>query len=625
MEKNNLKNETRRSQTPPPMGPARPGGPMGGLGGPVDKPKNFKVTMYALLRYLKPFRGLIITVIIFAIVSTAFMIVSPKILGNVTNDIVAGLVGKQTGGEGIDYVKILKLIELLAGLYLVSALFSYLQGWIMSGVSQKVTFALRRDIAEKINNLPLRYFDNRTHGEVLSRVTNDVDTVSQNLNQSLSQIVTAVTMLIGILVMMVTISWQMTLVAIVVLPISFGLIALVVGKSQKYFTEQQVSLGKINGHIEEMFSGHTIMKAFNGEERSIKTFYNINNTLHESAWKSQFFSGLLMPIMTFVGNLGYVGVAVLGGWLAINGKIKIGDIQAFIQYMNQFSQPITQTANIANVLQSTAAAAERVFEFLAEENEVPQASLPMALSNVAGGVDFENVVFGYSPDKTIIKGFTTSIKPGQKVAIVGPTGAGKTTIVNLLMRFYDVNQGAIKIDGVDIRDMKRKDLRALFGMVLQDTWLFTGTIEENIAYGKSNASHEEVVRAAEAAHADHFIRALPGSYGMVLNEEADNISQGEKQLLTIARAMLADTPMLILDEATSSVDTRTETLIQKAMEKLMHGRTSFVIAHRLSTIKNADLILVMHDGNIVEQGNHEELLSKDGFYSSLYNSQFANK
>ncbi|MES2408912.1 MAG: ABC transporter ATP-binding protein [Patescibacteria group bacterium] len=597
---------------------------MAGMGMPVQKPKNFKATMRTLLEYLRPFRLSIIVVLVFAVLSTVFAIVSPKMLGEVTNDIVAGFINKQSGGAGIDYVAILKIIELLVGLYVVSALFGYIQGWIMAGVSQKVTFNLRRDISEKINKLPLSYFDNRTHGEVLSRVTNDVDTVSQTLNQGLTQIVTAVTSLIGILVMMLTISWQMTLVAIIVLPISFGLIGLVVGRSQKYFVTQQVTLGKINGHVEEMFSGHTVMKAFNGEERSVNIFKGINDELYDSAWKSQFFSGLLMPIMTFVGNLGYVGVAVLGGWLAIQGKIRIGDIQAFIQYMNQFTQPITQTANIANVLQSTAAAAERVFEFLRESNEVKEIENPIVLSDVKGGVEFDNIVFGYSPEKTIIHGFTANIKPGQKVALVGPTGAGKTTMVNLLMRFYDVNSGAIKIDGIDIRNMKRSDLRKLFGMVLQDSWLFTGTIEENIAYGKTNATHDEVVHAAEAAHADHFIRALPGGYNMKLNEEADNISQGEKQLLTIARAMLADTPMLILDEATSSVDTRTETLIQSAMEKLMHGRTSFVIAHRLSTIKNADLILVMRDGNIVEQGNHEYLLSQNGFYASLYNSQFAH-
>lgn len=620
MEKNNQK--SNKSTTSPGasggFGRKRGHGGMGGLKGPVEKPKNFKATMAALIKYLKPFRISIIIVLVFAVISTGFTIIGPKILGNVTNNIVAGYLNHM-----IDYGAILKLIELLIGLYLLSALFSYIQGWIMSGVSQKVTFNLRRDISLKINRLPLSYFDNRTHGEVLSRVTNDVDTVSQTLNQSLIQIVTAITSIIGILIMMLTISWQMTLVAIIILPISLGLINLVVGKSQKYFSKQQVSLGKINGHIEEMFSGHTIMKAFNGEKKSIATFHAINNELYDGAWKSHFFSGLLMPIMTFIGNLGYVAVAVLGGWLAINGKIKIGDIQAFIQYMNQFTQPITQTANIANVLQSTAAAAERVFEFLAEKDEITETAFPVLLPNIKGAVEFDNVVFGYSPDKTIIHGFTTSVKPGQRVAIVGPTGAGKTTIVNLLMRFYDVNSGAIKIDGIDIRDMKRADLRALFSMVLQDTWLFTGTIEDNIAYGKSKASHEEVVAASKAAHSDHFIRALPGSYNMKLNEETDNISQGEKQLLTIARAMLANAPMLILDEATSSVDTRTELLIQKAMEKLMKGRTSFVIAHRLSTIKNSDLILVMRDGNIVEQGNHKQLLSQNGFYTSLYNSQFA--
>jgi ATP-binding cassette subfamily B protein len=656
---------------PPPGGMARGRGPMAGFGGPAEKPKNFKATMRSLLRYMRPYRPTIAVVLIFAIASTVFAIVSPRILGNVTNDIVSGYVeGKfydnvmkslppgthlppGTTGKtviqrmppealknipaaqldalrhldlshrpGIDYDAIAKTMLLLVALYLISALFNYIQGWIMSGIAQKVSFNLRREISEKINRLPLRYFDNRTHGEVLSRVTNDVDTVSQTLNQSLIQLVTASTTLIGILVMMLTISWQMTIVALIVLPVSLGLIGTVVRKSQAYFVAQQVSLGKINGHVEEMFSGHTVIKAFNGEKRSIEKFQGINNELYGSAWRAQFFSGLLMPIMSFVGNLGYVGVAVLGGWLAVRGKIRIGDIQAFIQYMNQFTQPIMQTANIANVLQSTAAAAERVFEFLSEKEEITETTAPVKLADVKGAVTFDNVVFGYTPEKTIIKGFTTQVQPGQKVAIVGPTGAGKTTIVNLLMRFYDVDSGSIKIDGVDIRDMKRSDLRSLFGMVLQDAWLFTGTVEENILYGKRNASHEEVIAAAEAAHADHFIRALPGGYQMKLNEEADNISQGEKQLLTIARAMLADAPMLILDEATSSVDTRTELLIQKAMDKLMQNRTSFVIAHRLSTIKNADLILVMRDGNIVEQGRHDELLSQNGYYASLYNSQF---
>jgi len=645
----------------------------GGMaGGPAEKPRDFKGTMRTLLRYLRPFRVSIAAVLIFAVASTAFAIVSPKILGNATNKIVTGyidgkvydqIMGKlppgtrlpagTTGGQlldrmpqaevqkipatqlgtirsldlskrpTIDFGGIGKLAELLLGLYLLSALFSYVQGWIMSGVSQKVTFNLRRDISEKISRLPLRYFDNRTHGEVLSRVTNDVDTVSQTLNQSMSQIVTSVATILGILAIMLTISWQMTLVALLILPISIVFIRLIVGRSQGYFVGQQVSLGKINGHVEEMFSGHTVMKAFNGEQRSVAAFRSINAELYDSAWKSQFLSGLMMPIMQFVGNLGFVAVAVLGGWLAINGKVNIGDIQAFIQYMNQFTQPISQTANIANVLQSTAAAAERVFEFLAEADEGAETAKPIVLDQVRGAVEFDKVVFGYTPEKTIIKGFNAHIRPGQRIAIVGPTGAGKTTIVNLLMRFYDVSSGAIKMDGVDIRDMKRSDVRRLFGMVLQDTWLFNGTIEENIAYGKSKATHNAVVAAAEAAHADHFIRALPGGYKMELNEEADNISQGEKQLITIARAMLADTPMLILDEATSSVDTRTESLIQAAMERLMKGRTSFVIAHRLSTIRNADLILVMRDGNIVEQGTHEQLLDRNGFYASLYNSQFA--
>ncbi|RXK87463.1 ABC transporter ATP-binding protein [Filimonas effusa] len=621
---------------------------------------------------MKPYRATIIVVVVIAIASTAFTIVSPRILGNVTNNIFTGYVNRKfydevmshlpagtqlppgtTAGAmidklpagmignipaaqrdtlrgldlsrrpGIDYGAISEMILLLVGLYLISALFSFIQGRIMAGISEKVSFHLRRDIAEKINRLPLRYFDSRTHGEILSRVTNDVDTISQTLNQSLMQLVSAVTMLIGILVMMFTISWQMTIVALIVLPVSIRLIRLVVKRSQAHFVAQQVSLGKINSHVEEMFSGHNVIKAFNGEKHSIAKFKDINGGLYGSAWRAQFFSGLLMPVMNFVGNLGYVGVAVLGGWLAIRGKIRIGDIQAFIQYMNQFTQPITQAANTANVLQSTAAAAERVFEFLSEKEETAEEAIPAKIADVKGAVTFDNVVFGYTPDKTIIKGFTTQVNPGQKVAIVGPTGAGKTTIVNLLMRFYDVDSGAITIDGVNIRNMKRSGLRALFGMVLQDAWLFTGSIEENIAYGKNGATHTEVLAAAEAAHADHFIRALPGGYQMQLNEEADNISQGEKQLLTIARAMLADAPMLILDEATSSVDTRTELLIQQAMDKLMQGRTSFVIAHRLSTIKNADLILVMQDGNIVEQGKHDELLSRNGEYAALYNSQFA--
>jgi len=548
-------------------------------------------------------------------------------LGDITNKIVAGVEAMKdlnsSQNKGIDFAAILHLIKILIAVYLIDILFSYLQRWIMTGITQKVTFNLRKDISVKINKLPFSYFEKQTYGDILSRVTNDVDTVSQNFNQGLIQIVTATTTIIGILVMMIIISWQLTLVAVIILPISFILASFIIKKSQKYFLNHQISLGKINGHIEEMFSGHTIVKAFNGEEKSIATFHKINNKLYENAWKSNFFSGLLHPILNFIENSGFVAVSVLGGWLAIKGKMTIGSIQAFIQYLTQFTRPIIQTANISNVFQATAAAAERVFEFLEEEEEVPETSQPVLLKKVNGKVEFINVVFGYTPDKIVIKNFNAEIQPGQKVAIVGPTGAGKTTIVNLLMRFYDVNEGAIKIDGVDIRDLKRSDLRKLFGMVLQDTWLFSGTIEENIAYGKPNATHEEVVRAAQAAYADHFIRTLPKGYQMEISEEADNISQGEKQLLTIARAMLANAPMLILDEATSSVDTRTEALIQLAMDKLMKGRTSFIIAHRLSTIRNADLILVMNDGSVVEQGTHKQLLSQNGFYASLYNSQFA--
>jgi ATP-binding cassette subfamily B protein len=610
-------------KAPMPMGPGD--GAARSLMKLVEKPKNFSATMKKLVSYMKPFWISIIFVFVFAIISTVFAILSPKILGNMTNEIVIGL----TKASQIDFGKLKDFgIELLV-LYILSAIFSYIQGWMMTGVSQKITYRFRRDISEKINRLPLAYFDKRTFGEVLSRVTNDVDTVSQTLNQSLAQIVTSITMIIGIVIMMFTISWQLTVVSLVLVPLSFILIAVIVKKSQHYFKEQQDSLGEINGHVEEMYAGHNVMRVSNGERQSIEKFEKINEKLYGSAWMSQFLSGLMMPIMTFVGNLGFVGVSVLGGWLAINGKIQIGGIQAFIQYVNQFNQPIVQTANIANVMQSTAAAAERVFEFLDEKEESVEDEKKVvsesATKSAEGAVDFDKVVFGYDPDKVIIKGFTASIKSGTRIAIVGPTGAGKTTMVNLLMRFYDVNSGAIKIDGVDTRDMKRAEVRKLFGMVLQDTWLFNGTIRENIAYGKPDATTEEIVAAAEAAHADHFIHALPQGYDLKLNEEADNISQGEKQLLTIARAMLIKTPMLILDEATSSVDTRTELLIQKAMENLMKGKTSFVIAHRLSTIRDADLILVMKDGNIVEQGKHTELLAKKGFYESLYNSQFATR
>jgi ATP-binding cassette subfamily B protein len=614
----------------------------------------------------------IVIVFVFAIASTVFSIMSPKILGKATNQIVSDyinikafdqitatlpkgtLIPAGTTGAAflskmpasvvakipssvtskisnldlshrptINYGKLRNIAILLIVLYLLSSIFSYIQGWIMTDVSQKITYRLRRDISEKINRMPLSYFDSKPFGEVLSSVTNDVDTISQTLNQSLTQIVTSLTMVIGILVMMLTISWMLTLVSVVLLPVSIFTISFIVKKSQHFFKEQQYSLGTINGHVEEMYAGHNVMRVFNGEKRSIAKFQKINHEMYDSAWKSQFLSGLMMPIMIFIGNLGYVGVSILGGWLAIQGKLQIGDIQAFIQYVSQFNQPIAQTASIASVLQSTAAAAERVFEFLDQKEEIAEASEPIKLESTKGEVEFNDVVFGYDPDKTIIKGFNAHIRSGQKVAIVGPTGAGKTTMVNLLMRFYDVNSGSIKIDGVDIREMKRADLRSMFGMVLQDTWLFNGTIRDNIGYGKKNATDKEIEAAAVAAHANHFIHALPDGYNMELNEEADNISQGEKQLLTIARAMLAKTPMLILDEATSSVDTRTEILIQKAMENLMKGKTSFVIAHRLSTIREADLILVMRDGNIVEQGTHTSLLEQKGFYASLYNSQFA--
>ncbi|MEI7451977.1 MAG: ABC transporter ATP-binding protein [Candidatus Falkowbacteria bacterium] len=590
-----------------------------GMMGIVQKPKNFKKTMRQLGVYLKPFWLSLTVVVVFAVASTIFVIASPKILGQMTTQIVNDFVGH----TAFNYSKLGTIaIELLV-LYLLSALFSYLQGWIMTNVTQKITYRFRRDIAAKIAKLPLRYFDRTTHGEILSRITNDVDTVSQTLNQSLTQIITSVTMIIGILAMMLSISWQMTLVALVTLPLSFGLIGFVIKHSQRYFKMQQDTLGHLNGHIEEMYGGHNVMKVFNGQARSIATFSKHNNELYDSAWHSQFLSGLLYPIINFVGNIGYVGVTVLGGFLAITGRISVGDIQAFIMYVSQFNQPIIQTANIASVLQSTAAAAERVFEFLVEEEELPDAVDAKVLNNVRGAVEFEQVNFGYNPDKIVINNFTAKIEAGQRVAIVGPTGAGKTTMVNLLMRFYELNSGVIKVDGVDIKTMKRADVRKMFGMVLQDTWLFKGTIRENLAYGHPEATEAEVIAAAKAAHVDHFVHSLQHGYKMVLDEEANNISQGEKQLLTIARAMLIKTPMLILDEATSSVDTRTEILIQKAMEILMKGKTSFVIAHRLSTIKHADLILVMRDGSIVEQGKHEELLARNDFYASLYNSQFA--
>ncbi len=595
-------------------------GPMGMMKG--EKARDFKGTMKRLIRYLGAYRWPILVVMVFAVASTIFSIVGPKILGKATTRLFEGVMNQIAGAGSIDFEYIGNIILVLIGLYLVSTLFSYIQGWVMSNVSMNITYRFRKDIAEKINRMPLKYFDGTNHGEVLSRITNDVDTVSQTLNQSLTQLITSVTTVIGVLWMMFSISWLMTVVALVIVPLSLVVTGLVISKSQKYFKQQQDYLGHVNGHVEEMYGGHAVMKAFNGEAKSIEKFDTYNEKLYEAAWKSQFLSGLMMPVMTFIGNLGYVAVCILGGWLAIQKAITVGDIQAFIQYVRSFTHPITQLANISNVLQQTAAAAERVFEFLAETEEVPETVNPVKLADVDGCVEFKNVHFGYNPDKIIINDFSATIRPGQKTAIVGPTGAGKTTIVKLLMRFYDVNDGAILVDGNDIRDFTRHDLRKLFGMVLQDTWLYNGTIMENIRYGRPSASDAEVIAAARAAHVDHFVHTLPDGYNMVLNEEASNVSQGQMQLLTIARAVLADPKILILDEATSSVDTRTEVLIQRAMDSLMKGRTSFIIAHRLSTIRDADLILVMRDGDIVEQGNHEGLLAQGGFYAELYNSQF---
>ncbi|MGA2502637.1 MAG: ABC transporter ATP-binding protein [Anaerolineales bacterium] len=603
----------------------RPGGGPMAMMRRGEKPRDFKGTLRKLIQYLGRYQGLIIFIMLLAIASTAASIVGPKILGNATTQLFTGVMAQIAGTGSVDFTAIGNILIEVLILYLVSALLSYGQGWIMSSVAMNITYRFRKDIAEKINRMPLKYFDGTSHGEVLSRVTNDVDTVSQTLNQSLTQIITSVVTVIGVLVMMFTISWLMTLVAIVMLPISFGIIALIVSKSQVFFKRQQDYLGHINGHVEEMYGGHVVMKAFNGEAKSVEQFDEINGTLFDSAWKSQFLTGLLFPIMNFVGNLGYVAICILGGYLAINGTITIGDIQAFIQYVRSFTQPISQIANISNILQQTMAAAERVFQFLAEPEEIPDTTSPVQVDTVQGRVDFKDVHFGYNPDKIIINDFTFYAEPGQKIAIVGPTGAGKTTMVKLLMRFYDVNSGAILVDGHDIKDFKRADLRCMFGMVLQDTWLYNGPIMENIRYGRSNASDEEVINAAKAARVDHFVRTLPEGYNMVLNEETSNISQGQMQLMTIARAFLADPKILILDEATSSVDTHTEVQIQKAMDSLMKGRTSFIIAHRLSTIRDADWILVMKDGDIVEQGKHAKLLAKKGFYAELYNSQFEGK
>ncbi|MHB9034332.1 MAG: ABC transporter ATP-binding protein [Anaerolineae bacterium] len=606
-------------------------GPMGGPGGgrgPMgismsgEKARDFKGTMIKLLHYLKGYSLPIIVVMVFAIGSTIFAIIGPKIMGRATTKLFEGVVAQIQGTGSIDFVYIGNILLWTLGLYGISSLFTFIQGWVMARVAADITFRFRRDISQKINRMPLRYFDGTSHGEVLSRITNDVDTITQTLNQSLTQIITSVVTVLGVLVMMISISWLMTLAALIVLPISMGILSLVIKRSQKYFAQQQEYLGHVNGHVEEMYGGHTVMRAFNGEARSIRQFGAFNDKLFDSAWKSQFISGLMMPIMTFVGNLVYVVACVLGAWLAIRGTITLGDIQAFIQYVRSFTQPIAQLANITNVLQQTAAAAERVFLFLEESEEIPETNRPVAVDQPRGEVEFKNVHFGYLQDKIIINDFSACIEPGHKIAIVGPTGAGKTTMVKLLMRFYDVSSGAILVDGHDIRSYTRHDLRHMFAMVLQDTWLYNGTIMENIRYGRPGASDDEVIAAAQAAHVDHFIRTLPDGYGMELNEETTNISEGQKQLLTIARAILANPSILILDEATSSVDTRTEILIQRAMDDLMRGRTSFVIAHRLSTIRDADLILVMRDGDIVEQGKHEELLERGGFYAELYNSQF---
>ena len=613
-----MSNDNRR-------GPGR--GPMGHGRGmmPGEKAKDFKGTMKKLMAYLGKYTYAIIAVFIFAIGSVAFSVIGPKVLGKATTEIFNGLIGKISGGDGINFDRIKIILLTLVGLYLVSAILSFIQGFIMSGISQKLAYNLRDELSKKINRLPMSYFDKTTNGEVLSRFTNDIDTLAQSLNQSLTQIITSITTLVGVFIMMLSISVVMTFSALIVIPISLFLISFIIKRSQKFFKSQQEFLGQVNGQVEELYGGHTVVQAFNREEESIKEFNKINDKLYDSAWKSQFLSGTMQPLMMFVGNLSYVIVSILGGYLVIKNKIEVGDIQSFIQYVRSFNQPISQMAQISNQLQSTAAAAERVFEFLNEEEEDVTVENPISIEGLQGRIDFQNVRFGYDENRTIIKDFTAHVKPGQKVALVGPTGAGKSTMIKLLMRFYDVNSGAILVDGHNIKDFNRSELRELFGMVLQDTWLFSGSIKENIRYGRLDATDEEVIEASKAAHVHHFIKTLPDGYNMLLNEESSNISQGQKQLLTIARAILADPKILILDEATSSVDTRTELLIQKAMDNLMEGRTSFVIAHRLSTIRDADLILVINDGDIVEQGNHEELLAKNGFYANLYNSQFAEK
>ena len=602
--------------------PARRGGPGGGMM-PGEKAKNFKGTMKQLGGYLKKYTVQLVFVFIFAVGSTVFNIIGPKKLGKATTELFSGVMAKLSGTGEINFDKIAQMLIFLICLYALSSVLSYVQGFIITGVAQKLTYNLRKEVSEKIHRMPMNYFDTKTHGETLSIITNDIDTLSTSLNQSASQLITSVVTVIGITVMMFSIDWVMTLITLLILPLSLAIIGGVMKKSQIHFKNQQEYLGHVNGEIEETFSGHTVVKAFSGEERAIKKFDEYNAKLYESAWKSQFFSGMMMPIMNFVGNLGYVGIAIVGGCFAISGRIAVGDILSFITYSKQFTQPIAQIAQVSNMLQSTAAAAERVFEFLAEEEEQLTVENPVSIENIKGNVQFSHIKFGYNPDKIIIKDFSADVKQGQKIAIVGPTGAGKTTMIKLLMRFYDVNSGSIKIDGHDIRDFNRSELRELFGMVLQDTWLFNGSIMENIRYGKIEATDEMVIEAAKSAHVHRFIKTLPNGYNMELNEESTNVSQGQKQLLTIARAILADPKILILDEATSSVDTRTEVMIQKAMDNLMKGRTSFIIAHRLSTIRDADMILVMKDGDIVEHGSHEELLAQNGFYSELYNSQFS--
>ena len=597
-----------------------PGGHPGMMGG--EKAKDFKGTMKKLTSHLSTYKIGFIFVFLFAIGSTIFTIIGPDIMGDATTKITDGIISKIGGGKGIDFDALGKILITLIILYATGAVFSFIQGWFLTGITQKVTYNFRKQISEKIHRMPMNYFDTTSHGEILSRVTNDIDTLSQSLNQSLSQLIVSVVQIIGVLIMMISISIPMTLLALLVLPLSGVVVGKVIKKSQKYFKQQQEYLGHVNGQVEEVYGGHNIVKVFNKEEESLQEFNEKNEKLYESAWKSQFLSGLMMPVMMFIGNIGYVGVAILGGYLAIHNKIKIGEIQSFFQYIRLFTQPIGQLSQVANMFQSTAAAAERVFEFLEAPEEVQTVENPVSIEGLNGSVEFRDVHFGYNPDKIIINDFSTKIAKGQKIAIVGPTGAGKTTIVKLLMRFYDINSGEILIDGHNIQAFDRSDLRKLFGMVLQDTWLFNGTIMENLRYSKLGASDDEVIKAARAAHVHHFITTLPDGYNMVLNEEASNVSQGQKQLLTIARAILADPKILILDEATSSVDTRTEVLIQRAMDSLMKGRTSFIIAHRLSTIRDADLILVMNEGDIVEQGNHEELLAKGGFYANLYNSQF---